>query len=786
MTRALSSHAAFFAAGLLASASQVLLLRERVVDAAGDEAAIGIGLAGWLAGIAGGAAVARHRPPPRAAADAGRGLALLVLCALGGMVGGRLLRLQLAPDPGELPGLGLALGLALSTLAPSGVAVGWTFTALSSSASHRWSAGEGITRVYVAESLGSLAGGLLVTLLAGSGVSVMRQAAGFGTVAALLGLLAPRPTLAGRRTLGAALLVAVALFAFARPVDERTEGARFAAIAPAMPLRAFLDTPWQHVDLGGDDVYSLYSSGHFVSSFPDPWAAESLGHLLAVLAPHPARVLLLGGGERGIVPVLLRHPVSALTLVEPDARATAALERWLPPADRAARGDPRVRVVADDPRRFVSRTGSGLFDLVVLPGDTPDTLLRARLCTVEFFRLVAARLAPDGVLVVGLRTAPGALTGDTAALAGSLVLSIREALPVARVTPGPDALVVAGWTPEAATLDPAALARRWTERAVASESFDAAVLPALLPPDRVATEEEAVERAARTATASHDDRPVSFAHALARRHREAAGPWGRLVVAAVSLPPLALVVLAFAPSLLALGWSARPAARAARGRAAATHAVAVAGAAGMGWSLLVLFSFQTQVGMLHGRLGVLVALFMLGLSVGAMLGRRATRVGEGTSGKRPAASRALARALGAAVVLGATLPLTLGLAARAADRSALLAVLAFGTLQLAAGLATGAVFPIAAVVCLGAGDDAGGAAGRVEAADHAGAALAALVAVVVLVPRLGIAHVALLLAAMLAAALLAIALTAAATTRGATRLGLHTSPDHRHSPDRGR
>ena len=108
--------------------------------------------------------------------------------------------------------------------------------------------------------------------------------------------------------------------------------------------------------------------------------------------------------------------------------------------------DPRVRVVIDDPRRFAGRAAAGPFDLVLLLGAEPDTLLRARLATVEFFRLIAARLAPEGALAMSLRNAPAVATGETAGLAGALVRSLREALPVVRVTPGPDSLVVAGWS----------------------------------------------------------------------------------------------------------------------------------------------------------------------------------------------------------------------------------------------------------------------------------------------------------------------------------------------------
>ena len=139
-------HAAFFAAGLLAIAAQVLLLRELVVDVAGDELAIGVGLAAWLLGIAVGARAARQRRSASAARDAAFGIALLAVSPVLGTVAGRVLRSALGPDPGELPGLGLTLSLAALTLAPPGAMVGWTFTALVSSATRVWTAGEGLAR----------------------------------------------------------------------------------------------------------------------------------------------------------------------------------------------------------------------------------------------------------------------------------------------------------------------------------------------------------------------------------------------------------------------------------------------------------------------------------------------------------------------------------------------------------------------------------------------------------------------------------------------------------------
>jgi spermidine synthase len=754
-------HAAFLAAGLLATAAQVLLLRELVVNVAGDEAAIGVGLAAWLAGIAVGSSAARRRHARAAPSDAGLGLALLAVLPPLGILGGRWLRLALAPGAGELPGLDLALVLAVATLAPPGAAVGWTFTALAASASRLWEAGEGITRVYIVESLGSLVGGVAVTLLAGSWVLPLRLAALFGAGAALLGLAARRAGVLARSRLQAmAATLCLALAAAAPALDERSERARFSGTAPGLPLRASADTPYQHLALGGDDVLHLYASGQYAGSFPDPWGAESLGHLLALLVPHPRSVLLVGGVERGLVPVLLEHPVRLLVVVEPDRTAYDFLLPRLPEADRAALRDRRVRVVHDDPRHFVAhgRLG-GRFDLVLLLGGEPATLLRARLATVEFLRALAARLRPEGAMVMSVRTAPLALAGETAPLAGSLVRTLQEVVAVVRATPGPDSLLVAGLDPAAVTLDPGVLASRWRERGVASPSFDPAMLPALLAPDRVASGEAALLEAAARAEASRDDRPISFLHALARRQQTTTGQWPRAVADASRVPPPLLVALAFLPSLLVLARllaaGASPRRRAA---AAASHAVTVVGAAGMGWWLVLLFSFQTRAGALYGWLGALTATFMLGLAVGATLAPRAAFAeGERDAESLPGAVRALRLSLGAAALFAATLPWTLPAAARASSGGAFAALLAHAALLLAAGVVTGGLFPIAAEVRLAAGDGPGEAAGRLETADHFGAAVAALFGAVLFVPLLGATGSVWLLAALVTAALVATA-----------------------------
>ncbi len=736
--------AAFAAAGFAAAAAQVLLLRELLVCAAGDEAAIGAGLAVWLLGIAFGAEARRRarRPLPP-------GALLALLAAAGGMgiVVLRLLRAAAAPPSGELPGLGLVLLLASASLLPAGALVGASFSALAAHAATLLPPGEALARLYVVESLGSLLAGASASLLLGTLLSPFPAALLAGLAAALLAVFAAVPGLGAART-AVALLALVSLAA--GPLDEATERRRFEALSPSAPLAAVRDTPHAHLALAAGEPAALFESGAFSAVLPDPWTGETLAHLAASLAESPRRVLLLGGVERGLLRFLLRHGPERVDVVVSDPRALAFLRDRLPREERAALRDPRVALVEDDPRRFLARSRA-TWDLVLLLGPDPVTLARARLLTKESFRAAAARLSPRGALVVSLRTSSAALAGETAALGGSVLGALRSALPVVRATPGPDTLLVAGFDRTAVTLDPAVAAARFRSRGIVAEAFAPELFPLLLAPANVARIEAALDDAARRAAPSSDDRPVSLLHALARRHDETASLAGRGLGALGRLPAPLLALLVLLPSA---GLALRSAVRAVPLRAAALHGAAATGAAGMALSFLLLLSYQAREGALYGALGALTAAFMLGLAAGAAGARRAVRRRPGRE------ARVLVATLLGAGLLLALLALLLPAFAAFSAAPAAASFGAHAALLLLAGGATGALFPVSSAAFLAAGDDAGTAAGRFAAADHLGGAAAALLAGVVLVPALGMRAT-----GLLAAALVLLAAAGGARTR---------------------
>ncbi len=730
----------FVSLGALAIGLQTYLLQEFLVLLQGDETAVGLGLAAWFVGIACGALASRQCGGDTARIVAGGSASLLGLLGCAEVPCARFARSVIGAAPGELLALGPSLSLALLLFALPGACVGAAFVSLASVAAHvLGDASRAIGRLYVFEALGSLAAGLLISLVLVPHLEPTRGSAwltGLALSAALPAAL--RGAIAGRRAIAGITVLAIgaAVSPITGRVERITESARFETLALGARFRDAKNTPYQHLAMGGAAPYVLYSNGALTASFPDPSADELLAHQLMLFAEHPSRVLSFGGIETGLLRFCLMHPVSSVDIVLLDAAATAFVGRVLTPEDRAALRDPRVRVIYEDPRRFLERSTAS-YSLVLSLASDPNTLLQARTTSVEFHRLVNARLATDGVYVSRFSAGANVQSGETGMLGASLYRTLREVFPVVRASPGPEGLFLAGKSPSGVTLDTTELERRFRQRTLQSETFVPELLPELLPAERVDAINRELERSRATVATATDDRPVSFQYALSVRQMIAGSAWAPLLqwtnrhplgVVASALVPSAAILIAELLRHLGVRRRAHPAQpSAAFPQRAAWHATAVAGASGLASSLLLFVSFQTRVGALYSELGALSGLFMVGLAAGGYVVMR---------DRRP---QPLFRAQLIGTILSAFIVVSLALATKLPSTRPVLWLLHIALL-LGAGFGGGIVFPAASrELCHNASRKATGqVASSLELADYVGATVAALFSAVVLLPALGI------------------------------------------------
>jgi spermidine synthase len=194
------------------------------------------------------------------------------------------------------------------------------------------------------------------------------------------------------------LLLAVGL-ALGERLVERVE----AVIYPGRVVHVE-QSPYQRIVIAErGDGFQLYLNGNLqFSSVDEHRYHEALVHPALIAAPRRERVLVGGGGDGLAAREILRwRDVQSITLVDLDPKMTAlaASDRRLSAQNRGALSDRRVHVVNADAMRWLALSHD-TFDVVVLDFPDPSNYSLGKLYSLELYRSVRARLAPDGVLAV--------------------------------------------------------------------------------------------------------------------------------------------------------------------------------------------------------------------------------------------------------------------------------------------------------------------------------------------------------------------------------------------------
>ncbi|MBC7338646.1 MAG: polyamine aminopropyltransferase [Firmicutes bacterium] len=123
---------------------------------------------------------------------------------------------------------------------------------------------------------------------------------------------------------------------------------------------------------------------------------EMLAHVPLCAHPRPRRVLVVGGGDGGLVREVLRHPtVEAVTMVEIDRGVVEACRRYLPGLSGKL-DDPRVEVVFADGVQYV-RDCQQVYDVILVDSTDPGGPSLG-LFTPDFYGDCHRILADDGFL----------------------------------------------------------------------------------------------------------------------------------------------------------------------------------------------------------------------------------------------------------------------------------------------------------------------------------------------------------------------------------------------------
>jgi len=144
-----------------------------------------------------------------------------------------------------------------------------------------------------------------------------------------------------------------------------------------------------------DDIVNVAEKDEFIYH-------EMMAHIPLFTHPNPEKVLVIGGGDGGLVREIAKHPqVNQIDLVEIDPAVINTSKRYLP---KVAQGfkESRLHIFLEDGSHYVKNT-SNVYDIIFI--DSPDPVgAGKRLFQKTFYSNCFRALKDDGIVTAHSET----------------------------------------------------------------------------------------------------------------------------------------------------------------------------------------------------------------------------------------------------------------------------------------------------------------------------------------------------------------------------------------------
>jgi len=716
----------FLAVGFGETVGQVLLIRELLVNFQGNELSLGVILACWLLMVALGSwglGKFAGKLPPKPSAFAWT-VILYAVILLSQLLLARTVNTIIGVGPGEIVGLPSIFGACLLVLTPLCLLHGFQFPfACRILATRSDTPPIQVGRMYVAEALGSMAGGALFTYFLVHYFEHLNIAVFTALLNLAAGLFLLRPLLSRKFILSKLLVLVLGLSGvifLSSGLIGRLDFISSQWQWPGHELLCSRNSVYQNVVVTekGEQL-NFFGSGVllFTTPVPDIKFVEEISHFPLSHHPSPQKVLLIGGGMVGVLEEIVKHPVAEVCYIEPDPLIIETAKEYLPDSPLE---DPRLKVEYTDGRLFVERTKSK-FDVVIINLPPPSTLQVTRFYTLEFFEEVRDILSYQGIFAFGLPSSEAYTSEEMIRLNRGIFRTLNEVFPAISVIPDDFTIFLA--SPDTTSIPQSAgeICRRFEERRLETKLFTPPYIEYKFSPERASRLTTYLQGPAEI---NNDSRPVSTFHNLAlwnaMFHPKLKGIFDFALKIKLwwFLPFLSLF---FLPVVVSLKRKDFP-------LSSVSLALLTTGFAGMTLSIALLFAFQMSCGYLYQKIGILIAAFMLGLALGGW-----------------SMNQVMARLKKNVLTLSC---IELAIAAYAFSLPWLILIVvgvspvpgevSFSFLTFLVGLLTGLEFPLASKIYLQRVRKVAGVTGLLYAADLLGSVLGALFAAVLFIPVLGL------------------------------------------------
>lgn len=598
--------------GISGIIAQVVLLREMLVVFAGNELSIGLILSSWML-LEGLGAFLSGRIIEKSSRKITLFCIIILIFSLFLPISlyiTRIIREVFGSIPSESFGLDKIFYSSLIILAPIAIAHGGIFTIFSRLYSDLVKKKiSGISSVYIYETIGTMLGGAAFTffLFGVSSFTLITAISSLNLLFAFLLLKYSHENKIFQYFVLCIFIAGLLLIPFNSVLEKYSVRKQW----NNQNVVKSENTAYGNLTvIKNEEQYSFFHNGDYMFAVPIPDIAfvEEYANLPMLIHPKPEEVLFISGGLGGIINEIIKHPVKKIDYAELDPEIIRSAQEFKSPATEKELNDKRVNIQNIDGRLFVKDT-KNKYDIVMLGNLDTATLQSNRFFTKEFFCMVKNILKNDGIFVFCSSGSLVYLNPEQKNVNGCLYVTLLNVFENIFIIPG-DINIFIGFNSKESVKDVNIdlLIKRLKDRNINTKLISRRYVEYKLDNLRINWFKNEIGDA-KNYKINKDFSPVGLLYGLSD-WSALFSPWLKSVFIFIeklhwiyALPFIAVFFL-----LVNI-----------KRKFILPSVIASTGFAGITYNLILIFAFQTLYGYIYRQIGLLIALLMAGIALGAWI-----------------------------------------------------------------------------------------------------------------------------------------------------------------------
>ena len=163
-------------------------------------------------------------------------------------------------------------------------------------------------------------------------------------------------------------------------------------------------SPWQKFLIFDNPLYGrIFVLDEFVqlSEKDESIYHEMIVHPILFSHPNPQNVLVIGGGDGGVLKEVLKHPINKIDLVELDEKVIDISKKYLPfLGAKKSFSNEKVRIFIEKGEEFIKGCKKNLYDIIIIDcTNTSKDSFSNVLYSTGFYKKIFNLLTSEGIMI---------------------------------------------------------------------------------------------------------------------------------------------------------------------------------------------------------------------------------------------------------------------------------------------------------------------------------------------------------------------------------------------------